>query len=159
MGRSACDSSALKCYCLERANQPAQLFSMGALQGEFNLWLLFCSCEQDVYCYLSQERRDGPSLLVVVHTALLWLVSVCSCGREDPRMALQHLFMTALRSERFFLGWTYFTCRVEAGNSRPPVEHLHRECLAIPVYQWTVTFTTSVVGVVMVTATTTVFTS
>ena len=74
---------------------------MATQQGEFNLWLLLYSCEHNVSCYLSQERRYGTSLLVVVHTALLLLGRVCSCGLAARMM--HPVFMTALRSELSYL--------------------------------------------------------
>ena len=96
---------------------------MASQQGEFNFRLLLYSCELDVYCYLSQGRRDGTSLVVVWSTALLLLGRVCSCGQDARTM--HPVYMTALRSERFYLGWTCSIYRGDAGNSLPPVEHLH----------------------------------
>ena len=74
---------------------------MATQQGEFNFWLLLYSSDRNVYCYLSQGRRDGTSLLVVVDTALLLLGRVCSCGLDTRVM--HPVFMTALRSKHSYL--------------------------------------------------------
>ena len=87
------------------------------------------NCERNVYLYYSQRKLDGTSLLVV--TPLLLLERVCSCGQETRRD--YPAFTITQRSERFCPMWMCFTCIGEAGNSRPPVEHLHWEWMGMPV--------------------------
>ena len=99
---------------------------------------------------------DGGNPLVVIDTAQLLLTINFTCG-ADTRMECRRCTI-ALRSVSFSPVWRCSTWTLVAGSSAPHVEHLHWECRAIPVLLSGMSCTISVVSVVTVAATTTVFT-